>query len=115
MPRNSRAKRSCSAPPRNSSISCSALRGRAAWTFPRSSTCTSSAEAAEDELMIECTIDGHVAQVTLANPPANAFTAEGLLRLTALVGEFDRNPAVRVVIVTGHGDKFFSGGADLKS
>ncbi|HVC02341.1 MAG TPA: enoyl-CoA hydratase [Steroidobacteraceae bacterium] len=64
--------------------------------------------------MIECAIDGHVARLTLANPPANAFTAEGLERLTALVGELDRNAAVHALIVTGQGDKFFSGGADLK-
>ncbi len=65
--------------------------------------------------MIECTIDGHIAKLTLANPPANAFTAEGLLRLTELVGELNRNPSVYAAIVTGQGEKFFSGGADLKS
>ena len=31
--------------------------------------------------MIECKIDGHVAVVTLNNPSANTFTAEGLLEL----------------------------------
>ncbi|HUX73875.1 MAG TPA: enoyl-CoA hydratase [Steroidobacteraceae bacterium] len=65
--------------------------------------------------MIDCTIDGHIATVTLANPPANAFTAEGLLRLAALVDELNRNREVRALIVTGQGDKFFSGGADLKA
>jgi len=65
--------------------------------------------------MIECTIDGHIAKLTLAYPPANAFTADGLLRLTELVGELNRNPSVYAAIVTGQGEKFFSGGADLKS
>ncbi len=64
--------------------------------------------------MIECAIDSHVATITLANPPANTFTAEGLLRLAVLVDELNRDLDVHAVIVTGQGDKFFSGGADLK-
>jgi enoyl-CoA hydratase/carnithine racemase len=65
--------------------------------------------------MIECKIDGHVAVVTLNNPSANTFTAEGLLELTALVGELNRDLNVYAVVVTGQGEKFFSAGADLKS
>jgi enoyl-CoA hydratase/carnithine racemase len=65
--------------------------------------------------MIECRIDGHVALVTLNNPAANTFTAEGLLQLTNLVGELNRNLDVYAAVVTGQGDKFFSAGADLKS
>ena len=41
--------------------------------------------------MIECTIDGHVALVTLNNPSANTFTAEGLLQLTKLIGDLNAN------------------------
>src|SRR5882762_4014348 len=65
--------------------------------------------------MIECKIDGHVAVITLNNPSANTFTAEGLLELTALVGELNRNLDVYAAVVTGQGDKFFSAGADLKT
>jgi enoyl-CoA hydratase/carnithine racemase len=65
--------------------------------------------------MIECKIDGHVAFVTLNNPSANTFTAEGLEQLTALVDELNRNLAVYAAVVTGHGEKFFSAGADLKT
>jgi enoyl-CoA hydratase/carnithine racemase len=65
--------------------------------------------------MIECKIDGHVAVVTLNNPSANTFTAEGLVELTALVGDLNRNLDVYAAVVTGQGDKFFSAGADLKS
>jgi enoyl-CoA hydratase/carnithine racemase len=64
--------------------------------------------------MIECTIDGQIATLTLANPPANTFTAEGLTRMSALVEELNGRHDVRALIVTGRGDKFFSGGADLK-
>src|SRR5450631_672840 len=65
--------------------------------------------------MIECKIDGHVAVITLNNPSANTFTAEGLLELTALIGELNRNLEVYAAVVTGQGDKFFSAGADLKT
>jgi enoyl-CoA hydratase/carnithine racemase len=65
--------------------------------------------------MIECKIDGHVAVITLNNPSANTFTAEGLLELTVLVGDLNRNLEVYAAVVTGQGDKFFSAGADLKS
>ena len=65
--------------------------------------------------MIECRIDGHVAVITLNNPSANTFTAEGLLELTALIGELNRNLEVYAAVVTGQGDKFFSAGADLKT
>jgi enoyl-CoA hydratase/carnithine racemase len=65
--------------------------------------------------MIEHLIDGHVALITLNNPSANTFTAEGLGKLTALVEELDRNLAVYAVVITGHGEKFFSAGADLKT
>jgi enoyl-CoA hydratase/carnithine racemase len=65
--------------------------------------------------MIECKIDEHVAVLTLNNPPANTFTAAGLLQLTTLIGELNRNMAVYAVVVTGQGEKFFSAGADLKT
>jgi enoyl-CoA hydratase/carnithine racemase len=65
--------------------------------------------------MIECAIDGHVALVTLNNPSANTFTADGLQQLTHLIGDLNRNLEVYAAVITGHGDKFFSAGADLKT
>jgi enoyl-CoA hydratase/carnithine racemase len=65
--------------------------------------------------MIDCKIDGHVALITLNNPSANTFTAEGLLQLTELIGGLNRNLEVYAAVITGQGDKFFSAGADLKT
>jgi enoyl-CoA hydratase/carnithine racemase len=65
--------------------------------------------------MIECKIDGHIAVITLNNPSANTFTAEGLLQLSALIGDLNRNLDVYAAVVTGQGGKFFSAGADLKT
>jgi enoyl-CoA hydratase/carnithine racemase len=64
--------------------------------------------------MIECSIDGSVALVTLNNPSANTFTAAGLTQFHTLIGDLNRNLQVRAVVVTGRGEKFFSAGADLK-
>jgi enoyl-CoA hydratase/carnithine racemase len=64
--------------------------------------------------MIECSIDGSVALITLNNPSANTFTATGLEQLHALIGDLNRNLQVRAAVITGHGEKFFSAGADLK-
>jgi enoyl-CoA hydratase/carnithine racemase len=64
--------------------------------------------------MIECSIDGSVALITLNNPSANTFTAAGLEQLHALIGELNRNLQVRAAVITGRGEKFFSAGADLK-
>ena len=64
--------------------------------------------------MIECKIDGHVALITLNNPAANTFTADGLLQLTDLIGDLNRNLEVYSAVITGQGEKFFSAGADLK-
>jgi enoyl-CoA hydratase/carnithine racemase len=64
--------------------------------------------------MIECSIDGSVALITLNNPSANTFTAAGLEQLQALIGDLNRNLQVRAAVITGRGEKFFSAGADLK-
>ncbi len=65
--------------------------------------------------MIDCRIDGHVAVLTLDNPPANTFTAEGLATLRSTVEELNGNSSVYAVVITGRGEKFFSAGAELKS
>jgi enoyl-CoA hydratase/carnithine racemase len=65
--------------------------------------------------MIKSTIDGHVALITLDNPSANTWTADGLLQFAALIGELNRNMQVYAAVITGEGGKFFSAGADLKS
>ncbi len=64
--------------------------------------------------MIEHRIEGRTAFVTLANPPANTWTPEGLQALEALVSRLEADRAVYAAVITGAGPKFFSAGADLK-
>lgn len=59
-------------------------------------------------------IDGHVALVTLDNPPVNAAAMDMLQSLTDAFDSFNDMDDVRVVILTGEG-RCFSAGADLKN
>ncbi len=59
--------------------------------------------------------EGHVAVVTLNRPEArNAFGAEMLVRMADAWDEIDRDPEVRVAILTGAGGHFCAG-SDLKA
>ncbi|MFC3883654.1 enoyl-CoA hydratase-related protein [Bacillus songklensis] len=60
-------------------------------------------------------VNGHVASITLNRPEAlNAFNYEMLLQLEEAVEAIRLNQDIRVVTVTGAGEKAFSVGADLK-
>jgi len=63
--------------------------------------------------LLKLNIEGHVATITIANPPANTWTYESLSALTLMVEELNANKAVYALIITGEGEKFFSAGADL--
>jgi len=60
-------------------------------------------------------IVGHSAVVTIANPPANTWTYDGLADLTWLLGDLNANRNIYNLIVTGEGQKFFSAGADVNA
>jgi E-phenylitaconyl-CoA hydratase len=60
-------------------------------------------------------IRGPVARITIDRPEAmNALDLEAFREMAERLEDFDRNPALRVAIVTGAGDKAFCSGADLK-
>ena len=58
--------------------------------------------------------DGPILEVTLNRPKANAISMEVSRELGEIFCEFRDNEDLRVAIVTGSGDKFFSAGWDLK-
>ena len=64
--------------------------------------------------MIEHVIEGHTCIITINNPPANTWTPESLKAMKALVAELNANKNIYAAVITGQGEKFFSGGADLK-
>src|SRR5207253_10721874 len=56
---------------------------------------------------------GTVFEVTIDRPKANAIDLAASRRLNAVFTAFRDDPALRVAIVTGSGDRFFSPGWDL--
>lgn len=60
-------------------------------------------------------MDGHIALVTINRPAArNAINSEVTRALDALVWATEADRDIRVVVLTGQGEKVFSAGADLK-
>lgn len=58
--------------------------------------------------------DGAVGTVIMSNPDKfNAMTADMWRALPARIAELDADPAVRVIVLTGDGDRAFVSGADI--
>ena len=58
---------------------------------------------------------GHVLEVTLDRPKANAIDLKTSIALGEVFRAFRDDPDLRVAIITGAGDKFFCPGWDLKA
>jgi crotonobetainyl-CoA hydratase len=59
--------------------------------------------------------NGAVLEITLDRPKANAIDLAASRRLNQIVSSFRDDPELRIAIVTGTGDRFFSPGWDLKA
>jgi enoyl-CoA hydratase/carnithine racemase len=69
-------------------------------------------ETGTDKLLAE--VAGHIATVTFNNPAKrNALSADMRAALPALLAALDADGDVRVIVVTGAGDKAFASGADI--
>jgi crotonobetainyl-CoA hydratase len=64
---------------------------------------------------IDTTKNGGILEVTLNRPKANAIDLAASHRLNAIFTDFRDAPELRVAIITGAGEKFFSPGWDLKA
>src|SRR6478735_5870118 len=72
-------------------------------------------EETEPPVLLDYLSDGRIARVTLNRPHAdNAITTEMGALLTEVVEEIAVRTAVRVVLLTGAGDRAFSVGSDLR-
>ena len=60
------------------------------------------------------TIEGPIGIITINNPKANALSSALIPELEAIIQEFENDENIRVIIITGHGEKFFVAGADIK-
>jgi crotonobetainyl-CoA hydratase len=64
---------------------------------------------------IRTATDGAVIEVTIDRPKANAIDLKASRRLNEVFTSFRDDPDLRVAIITGAGDRFFSPGWDLKA
>src|ERR671913_813198 len=75
----------------------------------------SDATEPDSPVLLEYLSEGRVALITLTRPHAdNAITTDMGARLTEIVETIAVRPAVRVVILTGAGERAFSVGSDLR-
>ena len=63
---------------------------------------------------IKTTTEGTILEVTIDRPKANAIDLPASRRLNEVFARFRDDPNLRVAIVTGAGERFFSAGWDLK-
>jgi crotonobetainyl-CoA hydratase len=59
--------------------------------------------------------NGAILEITIDRPKANAIDLKASRRLNDVVTAFRDDPELRIAIVTGAGDRFFSPGWDLKA
>jgi len=62
---------------------------------------------------IDYSTEKGVATITLTDPPVNAYTYEMFRELDACILDARFDDDVYVIVVTGHGDKYFSAGANI--
>lgn len=63
--------------------------------------------------IVKLAIEGHIATITIDRPPVNPLNSAVFLKLSEYIDELDENDEVRVVIITGGGEKAFVAGADI--
>ena len=66
------------------------------------------------EQLVLCRVDDGVAVVTLNNPPLNVVTLELTRALERTLDRLAADPAARVLVMTGAGERAFCAGSDIK-
>ncbi len=66
------------------------------------------------ESLVRYETDGHVAVVTLDDPPANTYSYAMMQALDARILEARMDREVQVILLTGAGEKFFCAGANIE-
>jgi len=70
--------------------------------------------ANEDIAPVKVEKDGHIAVITLQNPPYNVLTSKVVDALADTVVKVTEDPDVRCMILMGSGDRAFSSGANVR-
>ena len=64
--------------------------------------------------LVRYSAENGVALLTLNDPPANTYTYEMMQEFDRVILTARMDETVQVLIITGHGDKFFSAGANIQ-
>src|SRR5207244_7873353 len=67
----------------------------------------------EKKTLVHYTAEGGVAIIELDDPPANTYTYEMMHQLDEVILKARFDDSVHVMVLRGHGDKFFSAGANI--
>jgi enoyl-CoA hydratase len=67
-----------------------------------------------DTTLVDYRTDAGVATITLNDPPMNAYTHEMMKDLDAAILDARFDNDVHVIVITGHGDRFFCSGANIQ-
>jgi enoyl-CoA hydratase/carnithine racemase len=81
---------------------------------PRDSRPVPPPDSAKPASLVLVERKGPVVVLTLNNPPLNVLTTLLLDELRDRVLELTKDPRVRALVITGSGDRAFSGGADVR-
>src|SRR5437016_5282862 len=68
---------------------------------------------AENKTLVHFMVEGGLAIIELDDPPANTYTYEMMRQLDEAILRARFDDDVHVVVLRGHGDKFFSAGANI--
>jgi crotonobetainyl-CoA hydratase len=81
-----------------------------------SGTRAAAPDSADGDGGVHYRLDGHVARITLDRPSVlNALDARAEAALTAIWERIEADPQVRVVVLTGAGERAFCTGADMSA
>ncbi len=67
----------------------------------------------EKKALVQYRVEGGVAIIALDDPPANTYTFEMMRQLDDAILQARFDDAVHVLVLRGHGEKFFSAGANI--
>lgn len=76
-----------------------------------STSMTNDAISPSEKILVS--IQHHIAQLTINNPPANTWDRESLSALAVIVNKLNARDDISAIVIHGQGTKFFSAGADL--
>lgn len=64
--------------------------------------------------VVSWSLKENIATITIDNPPVNVLSEEVVEQLTHILNEIENESNVKVVIITGSGEKAFMAGGDIK-